>query len=293
MKHFAVILALLAVVSLASGCGGSSITLPQSQSINLEGVGNARELGGYVGDNGRAVKRGVLLRTADLSRATSNDIQRLQDVYSLATVIDLRMNMEIYAAPDPQIPGAVNIHCGIMDEEAMMKQARNVASADKVDLLIQAVKAGIVNDKLYISFLSGNQGKEGYSRMFRELEALPEGRSLLFHCTQGKDRTGCAAMLILSALGVDEDTIMSDYVLTNTFNAKLIESERKMLEARGYSGEELDKIMKAMDEVDPQYMINALEWIKANYSSVTGYITKELGVTDSQLDALKEKFLIK
>ncbi|MBR0258636.1 MAG: tyrosine-protein phosphatase, partial [Synergistaceae bacterium] len=105
--------------------------------------------------------------------------------------------------------------------------------------------------------------------------------------------TGCAAMLILSALGVDEDTIMADYVLTNTFNAKLIESERKMLEERGYRGEELEAIMKAMDEVDPQYMINALEWMKENYSSVAGYITQKLGVSESQIDALREKFLAK
>ncbi|MBR0151935.1 MAG: tyrosine-protein phosphatase [Synergistaceae bacterium] len=293
MKYFAVMLALLAVVGIASGCEGSSTTQTQSQSINLEGVGNARELGGYVGYNGRAVKHGVILRTADLSHATSNDIQRLQDVYHLATVIDLRMNMEIAQAPDPEIPGVVNIHCGIMDEEATMKRIQETAPADKVELLINAVKSGVVNDKLYITFLSGDQGKEGYSRMFKELEALPEGKSLLFHCTQGKDRTGCAAMLILSALGVDEDTIMADYVLTNTFNAKLIESERKMLEERGYRGEELEAIMKAMDEVDPQYMINALEWMKENYSSVAGYITQKLGVSESQIDALREKFLAK
>ena len=127
--------------------------------------------------------------------------------------------------------------------------------------------------------------------MFQELLTLPEGRSLLFHCTQGKDRTGCAAVLILSALGVDENTIMDDFLLTNTFNAELIESERKMLTEQGYAGEELDRLMKAMDEVDPQYMTNALDWMKKNYGSVTGYITQELGITDEQLEELRAKFL--
>ena len=46
--------------------------------------------------------------------------------------------------------------------------------------------------------------------MFREIIDLPEGEALLFHCSQGKDRTGCAAMLILSALGVDEETATED-----------------------------------------------------------------------------------
>ena len=104
--------------------------------------------------------------------------------------------------------------------------------------------------------------------MFKEMIDLPEGKALLFHCTQGKDRTGCAAMLILSALGVDEDTILKDYMLTNTYNADLISSERQMLIDQGYEGQELDRYMKAMDEVDIQYMVNALEWMKNNYGSV-------------------------
>ena len=98
-------------------------------------------------------------------------------------------------------------------------------------------------------------------------------------------------MLILSALGVDENTIMDDFLLTNTFNAELIESERNMLTQQGYSGEELNTLMKAMDEVDPQYMINVLDWLKANYGSVTGYITQELGVTEEQLETLRAKYL--
>ena len=98
-------------------------------------------------------------------------------------------------------------------------------------------------------------------------------------------------MLILSALGVDENTIMDDFLLTNTFNAELIESERQMLTEQGYSGEELDKLMKAMDEVDPQYMTNILGWLKENYGSVVGYITQELGVTEEQLETLRAKYL--
>ena len=144
---------------------------------------------------------------------------------------------------------------------------------------------------MYINFLSGDQGKENYKRMFEELLSMPEGKSLLFHCTQGKDRTGCAAMLILSALGVDEGTILQDFMLTNTFNEKLIESERKMLIEKGYEGKELQTLMIAMDEVDSEYIQLALGWIKENYGSVKGYITKELGISDEQIEALKTMYL--
>ena len=43
------------------------------QSIGLEEIVNARELGGYVGADGRKVKRGVLLRTGALSEISEAD----------------------------------------------------------------------------------------------------------------------------------------------------------------------------------------------------------------------------
>lgn len=128
--------------------------------------------------------------------------------------------------------------------------------------------------------------------MFQELLELPEGTSLLFHCTQGKDRTGCAAMLILSALGVDEDTIMSDYLLTNEFNADLIAQERQELLAAGVKEDELDDVMMLRDQVFPQVMNNALDWLKKEYGSVEGYIVQELGVTKEQIGQLQDRFLV-
>ena len=295
MKQF--MLGLL-IIALSVSIAGLSLA-EESRSIGLHGVGNARELGGYSVSGGRTVKHGVFLRTAALHGATSADISRLQDDYHLSVVADLRLTLERNAAPDPEIPGAKNIHLPIFDEKAMMEIQQKyieehgvkINLSDKIETLKLAVNSGILTDHLYIDLLSGSQGKESYGRMFREILALPEGKSFLFHCTQGKDRTGIAAMLILSALGANEDTIMADYMLTNAFNAKLIESEREMLTARGISGDDLDRFMKAMDEVDPQYMINALNWLKENYSSVTGYITKELGVTEEQLDTLRARFL--
>jgi protein-tyrosine phosphatase len=144
---------------------------------------------------------------------------------------------------------------------------------------------------MYVHFLSHDVGKRGYAQMFRELLALPEGTSLLFHCTQGKDRTGCAAMLILSALGVDEETIMADYMLTNEFNADLIAEQRQQLLDAGVAEEDLDGIMIVRDQVFPQTMRNALDWMKENYGSVRGYITQELGVTDAEIAQLQDKFL--
>lgn len=277
----------------------STVVDASTQSIHLDGVGNARQLGGYVGEGGRTVKDGVLLRTAALSKATEEDVRRLTEEYHLAEVIDLRLSSEVESDPELKIDGVKNLNLRIIDEEALAKETRALSPEDQrklqsdnqVEKLGVYAKLGIVGDQMYVNFLSHDAGKQGYAQLFQELLALPEGGSLLFHCTQGKDRTGCAAMLILSALGVDEDTILADYMLTNEFNAELIEKERQQLLDAGVKEDELDGMMIAMNQVFPQVMTNALDWLKQEYGSVTGYLTQELGVTDAQIAQLQDKFL--
>jgi len=290
--------ALLAALLLTGAALAGEID-PQGQGIGLEGVGNARELGGYVAGDGRTVRRGVFLRTAALTGATDGDLRRLREEFHLSVVLDLRMTSEIESGPDPQIEGVRNLHLGIMDEDAMAarrqsctpEDAEALRSDDPVERIRALYRLGIVGDRLYIDFLSGEPGRAGYARMFRELLDLPEGEALLFHCTQGKDRTGCAAMLILAALGVDEETILADYMLTNEFNAERIRRQRQALIDQGVAGEDLDMCMAVMDEVFPGALINALDWMRENYGSPLGYITGELGVTEAQIEALREKYL--
>lgn len=150
---------------------------------------------------------------------------------------------------------------------------------------------GIVSDQMYVEFLQGANGKQNYRILFEDLLKLPEGQSLLFHCTQGKDRTGVAAMLILSALGADEDTIMRDYLLTNEFNARKIAGQRKMLTQAGIPAGKLDQYLIAMDQVDPVLMRNALDWLKAEYGGAEGYLKQELGMDEARITLLQEKFL--
>lgn len=288
----------IAFILMLCVCAYAEEALPQS--IGLTSVGNARELGSYQTADGRTVKRGVFLRTAKLSEAAEADIRRLREDYHLSVVLDLRTTDEIETEPDPEIPGVRNLHLGVLDETrfdekkgegSAPRDDEGFKAGDKIDRIIIAVREGLVSDQMYVEFLSGEAGKAAYAQMFREIIDLPGGEALLFHCSQGKDRTGCAAMLILSALGVDEETILEDFILTNTFNAELIESQRRMLEERGYEGEELEKLMTAMDAVNPQYMLIALEWMKENYGSALGYITRELSVSEAEIEQLRNKYL--
>ena len=268
----------------------------QSQTLGMETLGNARELGGYRTTDGFFVKRGVLLRSARPIGASQADLDKLRDVYHLAVIADFRMSYEIEAKPTPAIGNAKNVWCPIIDE-ALISANVSMESLSKklrtIDGIRLAIEKGIVGEKMYVDFVSNSYGKKGYAKFFRELIYLPEGKSILFHCTQGKDRTGLGAMLILSALGVDEDTIIQDYLLTNVFNAPLIEKERQALMQYNLSDAELQSYLSVMDQVNVLYMQNALDYLKKNYGSVLDYIKKELCVSEDEIELLKEKFLEK
>ncbi len=86
------------------------------QSIDLPGIGNARELGGYSTGYGR-IKPGLLLRTGAMNNMMPDTVNKLMNEYRLQYVIDFRMTGEQSAVPDPDIPGARNIHLSVIEIE--------------------------------------------------------------------------------------------------------------------------------------------------------------------------------
>lgn len=271
----------------------------QAHSLGLVGIGNGRELGGYRTADGREVRRGVLLRTAAPEGATEEDRRRLEHDLHLTTVLDFRMDMELQIL-DGSARGldfADTYRIGILDEDFYMRMLgdrsmEEILKMSPVQMIMEGVSLGMINEHMYVGFLEADTGKRGYAEVFARLLAQPQGEALLFHCTQGKDRTGLAAMLILSTLGVDEETIVSDYLLTNTFNAGLIERERQGLLAAGIPEEQLDRYMIGFDKVYPQSMQNALDHLKATYGSVRGYVHDALGVSEDACEELRDKYLV-
>jgi protein-tyrosine phosphatase len=99
-------------------------------------------------------------------------------------------------------------------------------------------------------------------------------------------------MLILSALDVDEKTIIEDYVLSNAYNADSIAKKRAKLEKTGrMSPESIEKYLIAFESVDSSNMSGAIAFLKEKYGSVKDYIITGLGVSEADMLRLKEKFL--
>ena len=269
-----------------------------SRSLKLNGVSNARELGGYITSDGRAVKHGLLLRTGRLDEAGAEDIARLCE-YNIGTVIDFRMPAETVTAPDPDISGAKNINISILNEAEIIKQQDENSidmawiKTDPVLFLKTALDEKIIHPDMYIGFLAGADGKKGFEQFFRAVLETPADKAVLWHCTSGKDRTGVAAMLILSVLGVDEETIMHDFLLTNEFNSERIMKTTMFLMSSLKDDEKLriPEMLVVLDGVNKSYLQNAFDYLKSEYGTVTDYIRTELGIKDDEIEILKNRYL--
>ena len=149
------------------------------------------------------------------------------------------------------------------------------------------LKADVISDRMYVEYLQGETGKAGYRDFFRLLLETPEGNAVLWHCTNGKDRTGVASMLVLGVLNVDEETIMKDFLLTNVFFEAEISAMRQKLGAYIQDEAMLEELMVTGKGVYAPYMQNAIDYIKENYGDIPGYVKAELGLTDADIAKLQ------
>jgi len=263
----------------------------ESQTIGLTGVGNARQLGGYVTTDEKKIKDGVLLRTGKLSGAANEDIIVLTEKYHLAKIIDLRTTAEIEAAPDPVIDGISEENIRIIDETSptYLKAMSVVRTEDPVSDAITMVENGTISDTMYSELVTNTYGQNGYHEFFGKLLAHEDG-AFLFHCNGGKDRTGVAAVLLLSALGVDRDTIMEDFALSNDFYEKNIDYMVSETEKRTDNATTIEGI-NAEIGADSVYMEKMFDAIDEKYGSMDTFLKEAIGLTDTDMTKLREMFL--
>ena len=299
----AVICVLAAIVSGLVLCRGTALAASvendsdlgdsmANRFINIQEIDNARQLGGYIGADGRSVKDGLLIRTGALDKLSAEAAAELAQQYSIQYVLDFRMDFERKQAPDQEIPGAQNVWINVfevdMSSPDMVELMRRIAEADnQLQRSVEYAKSGRL-PRQYTEILLSDEGQKGYAKFFDIL--LDADGAVLWHCTHGKDRTGIAAALLLYVLGVDEDVIMQDFLLTNEVYQEDIARLEAGLKASGYD-EAIVKEAPAMAGVKGEYLEAAIDAVKKEYGSMEDYIRNQLGVTDEKRDQLREKYL--
>ena len=273
---------------------------------DLRGVSNARQMGGYINRDGRAIKQNVLIRSGSLAHAIDSAKDALVNKYHVSDVMDFRYERELNPkTTDPEIEGITH-HSVAMSptgnigkhfaehpedfEKLQQLQQQAGKTGDSTELSIFQAELGMVNTDAFIKYFESDEAAACYSEAFKILLNKPEGSAVLFHCSAGKDRTGMVAMLLLSALDFDRDVIVQDYMLSNDGNAAKIE---KLSEAaHAYTSDEalLYQIMYT-ECVYPEVIEKIMDDLNAEYGSVKEYLRKKVGLTDADFEKLQELYL--
>ena len=202
------------------------IRLYGSQKVPIVSIRNARELGGYIAEDNRTIKRGKLLRTGSLAKASAEDIVFLTSKYNLTLAIDLRSPVEVTKNPAPVMNGVRTVHIPLIEQTEMRRlmcescggSEQFFGEDDPFSQITDAVKlvqSGFY-PQLYRWYVESPDAQKSLKRVLREIEKHDDGAILLF-CQEGKDRTGVVVAVLLAALGVNYETILADYELTNLF----------------------------------------------------------------------------
>ena len=251
------------------------MTLPAGlpRQLRLDGSHNFRDLGGYPCAGGRRVRPGMLFRSDHLSRLSAAD-QALIAQLGIRRVIDLRREAEREDQPDclhdPAIEQiALPIDAEGADVRALLHQLRSgtMDSAAARRHLLEA-------NRQFVADCSGS------FRQFFDLLAAPQRYPLVFHCTAGKDRAGFAAAMTLRALGASHETVLHDYLATNTCTAGLL--DQLMAALPGMPDiKATPATIRALLRVERDYLEHALATADALHGSADNFMRDALGLGEA------------
>ncbi len=270
-------------------------TLQAQQYLPVDGIVNARDLGGYPAADGKTVRHGLLLRSASLAEAKEKDLSFLSGI-PVGTVVDFRMDFELRGKEDKVIPGARYVRLpvnssgiDVTDDDAE-ELSRHKSFDIRKFIMIAAFnkRAQKIAHEMYPIMVTDEDCQKQFAAFLQMV--VHADSAILFHCTQGKDRAGLASAYILSALGVDRETIIKDFDATNAIYAKDVKRLSRRVRFFGGKDKEIETV-KAFIGANTDNFIKVLDLIESEYGSMLNYIQGPLGLSDNDILRLKERYL--
>ena len=265
--------------------------------LDIDGTMNFRDLGGYRTGDGRTVKWRSVYRSAQLDRLSPQGVTALAAI-GVRTVVDLRFSDETVRYP--------TLKAAVPDAEILSwHDEREADSGEKSDKMIRSWGDSLAsNDPAMVrEAMRINYPQKLYTHraIYRKmLIRLASGQTpLLFHCAAGKDRTGVAAALILSLLGVNDEQIVADYLLTQreiegrmeTWIGGGATSGDRYQDFQSKLAQHPAAVLKPIFDADRTYIETLLEYIEATYGGFAGYAEQRLLLSEDLLLSLKKSLL--
>jgi len=254
-----------------------------ARHLALEGAYNFRDLGGIPTRDGKAVRWGQVFRSDALANLTSSDYARL-NAMGIALVCDLRTREERKSASTEWRDGSpVFILAPVSESDKGASQNSNVTDALRSGLALEEGKK--MFEKFYVQMVLDSAGKFG--TVLRTLASTD--RPSMFHCQGGRDRTGITAAMLLQILGVSEETILQDYVLSTKYLSERPAQNPAM--PRTAAEVRLAEASAEVTLLQPRYIQAVFRAITAKYGSFDQYRRDGLQLTDADVQRLKGRLL--
>jgi protein-tyrosine phosphatase len=251
-----------------------------SRLLPLEGGQNFRDLGGYRTRDGRMVRWGVLYRSGSMHGLTAADFATLQKL-GIRTVCDFRSTDERKAEPVGWPAG--HAPTVFADDYKLDMAGLDFRTAGSWT----GAEARQHMADIYPRMLDQFNGQ--YRRMFAQL--LAGNVPLAFNCSAGKDRTGIAAALLLTALDVPRETVIEDYLLSNRY------LDPKKAAAGASAWQALNQlpqpVLQAMMGVDRSYIEGVFRVIDAHAGGAEGYLRDAFGLSRGDLVKLRQRYTMR
>jgi len=249
-----------------------------SHIIPFEGIANFRDIGGYSARGGLTVARQRLYRSGGLLHMTEQDKAYLKNEIGLKTVIDLR------SPEEPKKLQEIRLLEGIGAKYFNVQFKWPVADYYKKEMELYAS-----TNNMGVVYLHRIRHEGFAKRLFTILEIMAETQNypLLFHCGAGKDRTGVLAAMTLKLLGVSDEDITSDYVLTSPS----MEDVKQRICSDPETSDEVRNLPDFTWRAPPQFMETFLKGLKEEYGSAAGYL-KKYGADRTLFKRLEKALLV-
>lgn len=256
------------------------------EQLKLEPV-NLRDLGGIQAAGQKHIATQRLIRCGELTGLGQEVAQRLKERYDLKNIVDFRTKQEREASPDSVVLGTEYI---VLDFFPAENSNGPAGSGKQMAAMQDARQVEGYMKELYASFITSPEAICALRGFVQILLQTKEGATI-FHCFAGKDRTGIAAAVTLSILGVSKDAIMEDYLQTNVMRQEENEKILAGLKAQGQTASFLEALGKALC-VEEQYLEESFKTAKEKFGSFENYISEGIGIREKEQRQLREMYLV-
>lgn len=265
--------------------------------IVFDKIDNARDLGGMTGAGGRLIRPHCLLRTAHLHDASDADIARLKEEYRLCRIFDFRSLGEAQVVPDREIEGVQHHLLPTIDMRAEQQTGKPIPDEAFFELDRHIVNYSFYPEvqmmarNMYPSLIQSEFSQLQYAAFLRLIVEAPEDGGILWHCAQGKDRTGWGAAFLMFALGVSREDVIADFEQSNDAYRAIVNKLNADVDARG-GGDAEKAVIQAFMGVSTPNFISTLDLIDREYGGMTNYLHDILCLTHDDLHVLRKRYLI-